>query len=141
MTKSTSTQSTSLSLVTKKMQSERQLNQPDPFYEKSPEHPRSPSSSFEEEELSKKPRKKPGEDEVSRELDLDGEEDEEGEKEEETESLDEEKAAKLDNTAKVSEKAEPISLDKLLHPNVNSSRMICPFGIRRTSNICPQLKL
>ena len=73
MTKSTSTKSTALSLITKKMQSERQINQPDPFYNKSPEHPRSPSSSSEEEELAKKPRKKPDEDEISRELDLDGE--------------------------------------------------------------------
>ena len=114
MTKSTSTKSTALSLITKKMQSERQLNQPDPFYEKSPEHPRSPSSSSEEEELAKKPRKRPDKDEVSQVLDLDGKEDKEDEKEDETESSDEEKAAKPDSTAKVSEKAEPISLDELL---------------------------
>ena len=112
MTKSA--KSTTLSLITKKMQSERQLNQPDPFYEKSLEHPRSPSSSSEEDELAKRPRKKPDEDEVSRELDLDGEEDEKDEKEEEAQWTAEEKAAKPDSTAKVSEKSEPISLDELL---------------------------
>ena len=76
MTKSTSTKSTALSLITKKMQSERRLHKPNPFYEKSPEHEQSPSLSSEEIESAKKPRKKPNTDEVLRELRLDGEENE-----------------------------------------------------------------
>ena len=114
MTKSTSTKSTALSLITKKMHSERQLHKPGPFYEKSPEHERSPSSLSEEEETSKKLRKKPDKYEVSRELSLDSEADEQNQNAGEQNWTNKEKATKPDSTAEVSKKANTITLDELL---------------------------
>ena len=100
MTKTTS-KSTALSLITRKFQAERQLNKPDSFYMKSPEHPRSPSSSEEEEATKKQSQTNYAEDALW-ELDMDCEEEEEDSTEEDTESSDDEKATNTDSTAEVS---------------------------------------
>ena len=115
MTKTTpSKAATVLSIITRKLEAEKKLHKPDSFYEKSPEHPSSPSSSSEEEEATKKQHPKNNADEVSRELDMDGDEEEEERTEGETESSDDEKATKSDSTATVPEEADPITLDEVL---------------------------
>ena len=47
--KPTKPSSNALSLIRKKLNSNRQTNKPDPFYQESPKHQGSPSSSSEEE--------------------------------------------------------------------------------------------
>ena len=114
MTKTTS-KAVALSLITKKLEAEKKLNKPGSFYEKSPEHPCSPSSSSEEEEATEKQNQKNDADKVSRELDMEGEENEEEEfTEEDSQPSDDEKATKWDSTAKVSEEADPITLNEVL---------------------------
>ena len=102
MTKTTS-KSTALSLITRKFQAEKQPNKPDSFFVKSPEHPRSPSSS-EEETATKQQSQTNDDDKVLRELDMDCEEEEEESTEADTESSDDEKATNTDSTAEVSER-------------------------------------
>ena len=75
MTKATS-KSTALSLITRKIQAEKELNKPDSFFVKSPEQPRSLSST-EEETAANQQSQTNDADEVSRELDMDCEEEEE----------------------------------------------------------------
>ena len=114
MTKTTS-KSTALSIITRKLEAEKKLHKPDSFYEKSPEHQRSPSSSSEEEEAPKKQHQINDADEVLRELDMEGEENEEEEfTEKDSQLSDDEKATISDSTTKVSEEAEPITLDEVL---------------------------
>ena len=74
------TSKSTLSLITQTLTAEQKLNKPDPFCtEKSPEHPRSPSSASEEENATTKQNQRTDADEVSRELDMEGEENEEEE--------------------------------------------------------------
>ena len=111
----TTSKSVALSLITQKLAAEKKLNKPDSFYEKSPEHPRSPSSASEEEDATTKQNQKNDADEVSRELDMEGEENEEGEfTEKDSQPSDDEKATKSDRITKVFEAADPITLDEIL---------------------------
>ena len=115
MTKTTPSKVAALSIITRKLEAEKKLHKPDSFYEKSLEHPHSPSSSSEEEEAPKKQHQRNDADEVSRELDMDGKENEEEEfTEEDSQPWDDEKATKSDSTAKVSKEADPITLDEVL---------------------------
>ena len=67
------TSKSTLSLITQTLTAEQKLNKPDPFCtEKSPEHPRSPSSASEEENATTKQNQRTDADEVSRELDMEG---------------------------------------------------------------------
>ena len=75
MTKTTS-KSTALSLIIRKFQAEKQPNKPDSFFVKSPEQPRSLSST-EEETAANQQSQTNDADEGSRELNMDCEEEEE----------------------------------------------------------------
>ena len=119
----TTSKSTALSLITQKLTAEQKLKdmEPPPFWtEKSPEHPRSPSTASEEESEKTEQNQKTDADEVSRELDMEAEEDEETEEstEEDSEASDSEKATKSEKTAKanakVPEATDPIPLDDIL---------------------------
>ena len=119
------TSKSTLSLITKKLSTEREMIGPRPIWaDKSPEHPRSPSTASEKESATTEQNQKTDADEVSRELDMEAEEDEETEvsTEEESEPSDSEKvteSAKTDKettkeTRKVPEATDPIPLDDIL---------------------------
>ena len=78
----TTSKSTALSLIAQKLTAEKKLKDMEPpliWSEKSPEHPRSPSTASEKESAYTEQDQKTDADEVSRELDMDNEENEEEE--------------------------------------------------------------
>ena len=109
MTKTTPSKAhTTLSIITKKLEAKKKLHKPDSFYDKGPKHSSSPSSSSsEEEEATQKQQQKTTADEVSRVLNMDGEEGAEERTEGETKSSN-------DAKANVSEEPSPITLDEVL---------------------------
>ena len=114
--KSTKPSSNTVPLITKKLNFDRQINKPDPFYQESPKHQGGPSLSEEEEHAeAKKSKEKPSDyDKVSREFWMEGEGNEEDEDKGETEWIDEDKASKMDGTEEVSKVADPVTLEELL---------------------------
>ena len=102
--KSTKPSSTALSLITKKLNSDIQLNKPGPFNEKSPEHQESPSLSSSEEEHAEAnqfEKQRSDNKEVSQKLRTEGEGDKEDADKGKTEWTNEGKAAKMDSTEEV----------------------------------------
>ena len=77
LSKPTKTSNHMLSLITKKLNSDKRANRPDPFYQLSSKHQGSPSSSSEEEHASARAERKEEQpsdnEEVSQELNVDGE--------------------------------------------------------------------
>ena len=118
-----STSKNALTLITQKLTAEQKVKDsiPVPIWaEKSPEHPRSPSTASEAESATSQQNQKTDADDVSRELDMESEDTEDTgvSTEEETVPSDSEKANASEKPtkekARVSEEPEPITLDELL---------------------------
>ena len=118
------TSKSTLALITQKLNAEQKVKDsiPVPIWaEKSPEHPRSPSTASEMSSATSEQNQKDDADNVSRVLNLESEDDTEGtgdSTEEETVASDSEKAKASEKPTKAKEREpeepEPISLDELL---------------------------
>ncbi len=141
-----------MALITQKLTVEQQVRDSiptPPWAEKSPEHPRSPSTASEEDSATSEQNQSNAADAVSRELDIESEDNEDQgvSTEEESVPSDSEKATASEKPtkekatkekARVSEVLEPITLDELLKEGGSQERSACtsrtlfPSGIPKT---------